>query len=79
MVAEAKAVAAGKDVYLDGGELIRSALGADLVDEITVTMIPVVLGAGRPLFAGVGERHELRLEHHRALGRGLVELVYVPR
>ncbi len=79
LVAEAKRVAAGRDVYLDGGELIREALDADLVDEITVTMIPVVLGAGRPLFAGVGNRHDLRLEHHRSLGRGLVELVYVPR
>ena len=30
-------------------------------DELTVTMIPVVLGAGRPLFAGVGNRHDLRI------------------
>ena len=79
MVAEAKQVAGDRDVYLDGGELIREALDADLVDELTITMVPVVLGAGRPLFAGVGNRHQLRLVRQRELGRGLVELVYAPR
>ncbi len=78
MVAEAKRIADGRDVYLDGGELIRSALDAGVVDELTVTMIPVVLGAGRPLFAGVGNRHRLELVGHRDLGCGLVELVYRP-
>lgn len=78
LVAEARRVAAGRDVYLDGGELIRSALDAGLVDELTVTMIPVVLGAGRSLFAGVGNRHDLRLVSTRELGSGLVELVYEP-
>lgn len=78
MVAEAKRVAGDRDVYLDGGELIRSALDAGLVDELTVTMIPTVLGAGRPLFAGVGNRHQLELVDHRPIGGGLVQLVYRP-
>lgn len=78
MVAEAKRVAGERDVYLDGGDLVRQALDAGLVDEMTVTMIPVVLGAGRPLFAGVGNRHELELVSSRELGSGLVELVYRP-
>lgn len=78
MVAEAKRVAGDRDVYLDGGELVRQALDGGLLDEMTVTMIPVVLGAGRPLFAGVGNRHELELQHTRELGSGLVQLVYHP-
>ena len=78
MVAEAKRVADGRDVYLDGGELIRSALDVDLIDELTVTMVPIVLGAGRSLFAGVGNRHDLELVSHRPIGAGLVQLVYVP-
>jgi len=78
MLATARDAAAGRDVYLDGGELIRSALEADLVDEMTITMIPVVLGAGRPLFAGVGNRHDLELISSRPIGSGLVELVYRP-
>ncbi len=78
MVSEAKRVAGDRDVYLDGGELIRSALEADLIDEMTITLIPTVLGAGRPLFAGVGDRHELSLVRSREIGGGLVELVYRP-
>ena len=79
MVAEATRVAGDRDVYLDGGELIRNALEAGVVDEMIVTMIPVVLGAGRALFAGVGNRHELELLRHREIGGGFVELVYRPR
>ena len=76
---KAERAAGDRDVYLDGGELVRQALDADLVDEMTVTMIPVVLGAGRPLFAGVGNRHELELTASRQIGSGLVQLVYLPR
>lgn len=36
--------------YLDGGELIQSFLGADLVDRMTLTTVPVLLGSGRRLF-----------------------------
>lgn len=78
MVAAASLVAGDRDVYLDGGEIVRQALDGGLVDEMTVTMIPVVLGAGRPLFAGVGNRHELELVSHREIGSGLVQLVYRP-
>ncbi|MBK8266498.1 MAG: dihydrofolate reductase family protein [Nannocystis sp.] len=44
MVAAAKAAAGGLDVYIDGGALIRQALSADLVDALTLTTVPVVLG-----------------------------------
>lgn len=37
-------------VYLDGGQLISQALEADLVDDMTLSTIPVLLGSGRPLF-----------------------------
>ena len=62
-----------------GGALIRSALDADLIDELTVTIIPIVLGAGLPLFAGAGRRHALELIGERTIGGGLVQLVYRPR
>jgi dihydrofolate reductase len=76
MVEAAKAAAGDKAVYIDGGSLIRSALDAKLVDEMTVTMIPMVLGAGVPLFAGVTQRHPLELLSERSIGGGLVELKY---
>ncbi|GMA34168.1 dihydrofolate reductase family protein [Demequina litorisediminis] len=48
LVAEAQDAAGDKDVYLDGGSLIRQALDADLIDEMIITIHPTVLGAGHP-------------------------------
>lgn len=64
------------NVYLDGGALIRGFFDADLVDEVTVTVVPVVLGAGAPLFAGVAHRRSLRLLDARPYPSGLVQLRY---
>jgi dihydrofolate reductase len=38
------------DVYVDGGKVIQSFLRADLIDEITVGIAPVLIGEGLPLF-----------------------------
>jgi dihydrofolate reductase len=65
-------------IYLDGGVLIRSFLDAHLIDELTVTVVPVVLGAGVALFAGTGGRHRLRLVAARPFPSGLVQLRYLP-
>jgi dihydrofolate reductase len=44
----------GQHVYLDGGATVRAALAEDVVDALTLTVMPELLGAGRPLFgAGV--------------------------
>jgi len=40
-----------KSVYVDGGNVINQFLKADLIDEITVTTIPILLGGGIPLFS----------------------------
>lgn len=63
-------------IYLDGGRLIRSMLDAGLVDELTVTVVPVILGAGSPLFAGAVRRHDLDLVESTAYDNGLVQLRY---
>lgn len=50
-----------KNIYVDGGATIRSLLAEDLIDEITISRVPVLLGAGRPLF---GPAHaELAFRH----------------
>ena len=38
-------------LYIDGGMLIQSFLKEDLIDEIVITIIPVLLGEGIPLFS----------------------------
>ena len=37
-------------LYVDGGITIQRFLAAGLIDDITITLIPVILGQGRPLF-----------------------------
>ncbi len=58
--------------------MIRPLLDADLVDELTVTVVPAILGAGTPLFAGVRRRRRLEALHARPYPSGLVQLVYAP-
>lgn len=81
VVAQAKEIAAasgeGHHVYIDGGALIRQALDAGLIDEMTVTLIPVVLGKGIPLFAGAEKRHTLELIRHQVYAQnGLASMTY---
>ena len=77
MVAAAKAAAGGLDVYIDGGALIRQALDAELVDAMTLTTVPVVLGAGLPLFGGGGPRRAWRPIGDEALPGGLLKRRFV--
>lgn len=75
LVALAHERAVGRDIYLDGGDLVRQVLDAGLVDELTITLIPVILGAGSPLFAGAARR-ELRLRGTALFEGGIVQLRY---
>ena len=46
---------------VDGADVIRQALDAGLVDELTIVVSPVVLGGGKRLFEGF--TRSLELEH----------------
>jgi dihydrofolate reductase len=59
-VDRAKAAAGDRQVHVMGGaDVIRQALGAGLVDELTIIVAPVTLGAGKRLFDGFAESLEL--------------------
>jgi dihydrofolate reductase len=61
-VERARAAAGDKDVHVMGGaDVIRQALDAGLVDELTMITAPVVLGGGKRLFEGF--TRSLDLEH----------------
>jgi dihydrofolate reductase len=57
----AKAAAGSKQVHLMGGaQIIRQALAAGLVDELTIIIAPLTLGAGKRLFDGFSGSLELQ-------------------
>ncbi|KAA0234750.1 MAG: dihydrofolate reductase [Actinobacteria bacterium] len=67
-------------VYVDGGQTIQSFLRAGLVDELTITKVPVLIGTGIALFGEL--TGDVRLEHLEttSFDNGLVQSRYrVPR
>jgi dihydrofolate reductase len=60
-----------------GGPELAQALGAlGLIDEYRIYLHPVVLGAGKPYFAGA--RPPLRLLAHDRIGEQVIRLTFVP-
>src|SRR5947209_5557187 len=75
--AEKLKAAPGKKIWLSGGgELARSFLALNLVDEIAIAVQPVLLGKGVPLFPGPFPETKLKLERAERLGSAIAELVY---
>ena len=61
---------------MGGGELARSLLEADLVDELGTNLHPVLLGAGIPLFHPMSRQIDLELIETRVLKTGCVYVLY---
>jgi dihydrofolate reductase len=67
----------GKDIWLFGGaELISSFANADLIDEYWLSVHPVILGGGKPLFEHVKNRIALKLIDSKTYSSGLISLTY---
>lgn len=65
-LAAARAVAGGKDIVLGGGaSVVRQYLAAGAVDEVNLTLVPVMLGAGERLFDALGAG--IKLEQLRVI------------
>ena len=63
-------------VYVDGGETIRWFLASKLIDELTLSQVPVLIGDGPSLFGPLGG--DVHLEHVRTtvLDGGMVQTTY---
>ena len=70
----------GKDILVFGsGELARTLMEHDLIDEYRLMVHPVVVGKGKRLFGDVGETRDLRLVDTRQVGPdGVLILTYRP-
>jgi dihydrofolate reductase len=67
----------GKDIYAVGGAaLVASLMNHGLIDELRLSVAPIVLGAGKALFANVERRHALQLLGARPMKSGAVRLTY---
>lgn len=67
----------GKDIWLYGGaSLITTFIHLGLVDEFRLSVHPVVLGEGKPLFMDLNERLNLKLVQTRTFSSGVVQLIY---
>jgi dihydrofolate reductase len=62
-----------KSAYIDGGKLIQSFLSAGLINEMTITLIPVVLGGGTSLFGALERPIWVTLENSKAYPFGFVQ------
>ena len=67
----------GKDIYLVGGaRTTGSLIEAGLVDELRLIVYPLLVGAGKALFAPTERRRGLELRNVRQVSAGRVSLVY---
>jgi dihydrofolate reductase len=63
-------------VYVDGGSAVRAFLAAGLLDHLTLSIVPIVLGSGIPLFTSEVPEGLLVLEESRAFSTGLMQVRY---
>lgn len=63
-------------VYVDGGEVIQAFLAEGLIDEIVLSRLPILIGAGRPLFGALAADRMFSHVETRAFPSGLVQSRY---
>ena len=63
-------------VYVDGGNVVSQFLASGLIDDVTISVIPIVLGNGIRLFCGGEGEHRLQLESSNSWPSGMVQMRY---
>jgi len=73
---KAKKVAQGKDIAIGGGvSTIRQFLEAGLIDELEISLSPVLLGSGENLFSGIDMNKLGFNKIERTIGEGATHFV----
>ena len=65
-----------KHAYIDGGTTITSFINLDLVDEMTITKAPVLLGEGIPLFGKINKRINLEEANASVFPNNFIQIKY---
>ncbi len=63
-------------LYIDGGITIQRFLSAGCIDELIITIVPILLGKGKRLFGDLTQDIPLHLVNSRALGGGFTQMHY---
>jgi dihydrofolate reductase len=63
-------------IYVDGGQIVQAFLRDGLIEDMILTRIPVLIGAGRRLFGPLGSDIPLRHVETTAFPSGLVQSRY---
>lgn len=66
-----------ESLYIDGGTCVQSFLQEDLIDELTVTTMPILLGGGSPLFADLPKEQEFELVESKVFLKQIVQNRYI--
>jgi dihydrofolate reductase len=66
----------GDLLLLASATLVGTLLPMGLIDEVAVTVNPIILGKGRPFFVGLGDKVPLRLRENRTFSNGAIGLRY---
>ena len=66
-----------QNLYIDGGKTIQSFLNKNLINEIIVTIIPVILGGGIPLFSNINNMIHFKCIHSVLFSNHIVQNHYV--
>ena len=68
-----------RDIVVHGSpQLAQTLIGNDLVDELHLLVYPVLVGAGKRLFAATSAKKNLRLAEAKTFDDGVHLLVYRP-
>lgn len=69
--------AQGKNIFCDGGaEIVNELLKKDLIDEMIISVIPILLGSGTRLFKDGRPEQKLILVNAKTFDTGLTQLHY---
>src|SRR5260370_19758236 len=69
----------GKTIQVPGSpKLVRSLLHEGLLDELSLTICPEIVGSGMRVFDYVTDHVKLSVERSRILGNGAISQTYLP-
>lgn len=62
--------------YVDGGQIVQSFIRARLIKDVTITIVPILIGEGRRLFGEIDGDIDFQLIGSEAFNSGLVQIRY---